>query len=122
MIRPKAYLNANNLQRCESLAVFRDFLSQTHWAETDTFLDIGCGPADITVEILKMVNGYREAVGMDISPAVINFTKKRYAKQFPNLKFEMKDIGDSSNQFIDHFEKYDHITSFFTLHWTQNQR
>lgn len=53
MRNPETYVKHDTLQRTHSTEVLDEFFSQLDWSpEEEHVLDVGCGPGDITAEIL----------------------------------------------------------------------
>lgn len=52
MENPKLYNNENSMQRRDAGDVLTHFLSKMFWKPNEIVLDVGCGPGDVTYEIL----------------------------------------------------------------------
>jgi len=79
----------------------------------ENVLDIGCGDGKVSQEIAKRVPEGK-VIGIDVSPNMIQVAQSTHAA-IPNLSFFQKDAQDFSFD-----QKFDLITSFFTLHWVQD--
>ncbi len=87
-----------------------DLLKYVIIQENHQILDVGCGDGKITAEIAARVP-HGSIVGVDISPAMIEFAQKNY----PHLQFFLKDA-----QQLDFDSQFDSVFSFTTLQWIQN--
>lgn len=58
-------------------------------------------------------------VGADSSKPMIEYCQRKYSHA--KVSFEMFDVGLMAQQNIHNSEPFDHITSFYCLHWEQNQ-
>lgn len=121
MHQAKLYSHANELQFNDAAKVLEEFGSLLQWKGNDTLVDIGCGSGDVTVDLVlaRMPRDYRIVLGMDVSEKMINFARQKYCTSYLDLKFVRGDIGGDL-QLKD--EEFDHVTSFFCLHWVQDQR
>lgn len=124
MFQAKLYAHANELQRSDARKVLDEFGPLINWNGHDTLLDIGCGSGDVTIDLVlpKMPRNYQKVVGMDISEKMVTFARERFCNKFMDLQFEQGDIGGEMKQFSKYLGEFDHVTSFFCLHWVQNQR
>lgn len=77
-------------------------------------LDIGCGDGKITAAIAREVPK-GSVIGLDFSADMIRVCNEQYS-DISNLKFF---VADAANFSVD--QKFDLVTSFFTLHWVKNQ-
>lgn len=122
MNQAKLYSRANELQRCDAKMVLEEFGGLLKWKEGDSLLDIGSGSGDVTVELVlaKMPRDYKLVMGMDISERMVSYAREKYCSQHLDLKFVQGNIAGDLKQFSGF--SFDHITSFFCLHWVQDQR
>jgi SAM-dependent methyltransferase len=73
-------------------------------------LDIGCGPGNLTSELLKDLEPVRaDITAIDIDPKAISQAKKNYG----GIRFEVGDLYAPNPNTI----KYDYVFSNETLHW-----
>jgi juvenile hormone acid methyltransferase len=49
------YINGNQFQRNDNQEILEEFRYKMKWRETETVLDIGCGPGDVTNDLLSPV-------------------------------------------------------------------
>lgn len=118
------YSRSNLMQRQDALHVLKRYSKLVRWNldEETKVLDVGCGDGNVTLDILLpfLPENVRKVVGMDISDEMIDFAKK-YHSNGDRVKYIRADISDKDA--VDEIdESYDHIFSFFCLHWVQNQR
>ena len=123
------------MQRRDAEQIMAEF---SHYFEANqdgsTLLDIGCGSGDVLVEIIlpKVSNDFSKVVGVDISKEMTKYANDNYENKF--LKFLKLDIESDflSPEKTDKRittamgqirpESFNFITSFYCLHWIQNQR
>jgi juvenile hormone-III synthase len=130
MNNAKLYQKSNPLQKRDAQDIINEFshLFDHKSVGTDlTLLDIGCGAGDVLVELIlpKLHDKYTEVIGVDISQEMVKYASEKYRSQF--LKFLKVDI---QSDFLSpkvfkrplKAESADFITSFYCLHWIQNQR
>lgn len=136
MNNAKLYNKANPLQKRDAQQIINEFshLVKRKSEEIDlNLLDVGCGSGDVLVEILlpALKNNFTEVVGVDISKEMIKYASEKYRYKF--LKFLKADIESDflSTKALKRNapkpgqlqpESFNFITSFFCLHWIQNQR
>lgn len=125
MNKPELYHRVNQMQREDAKWFIQEFRSQLQWKlnGADRIMDIGCGPGDVTIDLLEPIlpSNYEKLVGIDISSKMLNFATNTYCKNYPKVEFQYLDIQDNfiPKNYLEHF---DHITSFYCLHWIQEQR
>lgn len=122
MNHPKLYSKYNDLQKNDNLFVLDNFLCRTQWRkEGETVLDVGSGDGRFAVEFLipRLPLNFGKYIGCDNSINMVNFSKKIYA----NVKIDFIYFDISSNEIPeDLVNGFDHIFSFYTLHWIRKQR
>lgn len=136
MNNAKLYKKSNSLQKRDAQEVMAEF-SHLFQQDSEDFslLDIGCGAGDVLVEVIlpKLQSKVLEVVGADISKEMVNYAREKYRSKY--LKFLQVDIESdflsakaksikatsrTSGQLKP--ESFNFITSFYCLHWIQNQR
>ena len=132
MNNAKLYNKSNSLQKRDAQVIVEEFshlFDHKPNSSDATLLDIGCGCGDVLVELIlpKLHENYTEVIGVDISQDMVKYASDKYHSQF--LKFFKVDIQSdflSSKVFKDkrplRAESVDFITSFYCLHWIENQR
>lgn len=119
------YQRANQVQRHDAKTVLREYGNLFEWRldGKDRVMDIGCGSGDVTVDFLEplLPSNYEKLVGSDISLKMVNYAGETYTRTYPKVEFDQLDIGDDCmpKRYLEHFN---HITSFYCLHWVQDQR
>lgn len=122
MNHPKLYSKYNDLQKNDNLFVLDNFLCLTHWRkEGENVLDVGSGDGRFAVEFLipRLPMNFGKYVGCDNSLNMVNFSKEHYADgkiDFVHFDITSNDIPEDLQ------EEFDHIFSFYTLHWIKKQR
>ncbi|GAB0100130.1 Juvenile hormone acid O-methyltransferase [Sergentomyia squamirostris] len=120
----KAYLyqKANSLQRRDAKEMLEEFGQLIQWRENggDVILDVGCGSGDVLVDYLLPVlpPNYGRVVGADISEQMVRYARDTYG-HLKRVSFTTLDIQSEE---ISMDETFNHITSFYCLHWVQNQK
>lgn len=125
------YKKSNVLQRRDAKEIIEEFsnLFNWHWDGSDSLLDIGCGAGDVLVELLlPKIPINTKVVGIDVSKEMIKYANENYGNE-EHLKFYKVDI---ESDFLDvdgskmmtplSPNSFNFISSFYTLHWIQNQR
>lgn len=116
------YQRANPMQRNDAKQMLDTFSHQFKWRPDgkDSLLDIGCGSGDVTIDFILPVlpPKFSRLVGADISDAMLNYARQSY--QNSKILFEKLDVGlplESKTWSV----PFDHVTSFYCLHWVQDQ-
>lgn len=117
------YQRSNPMQRNDAKQMIDTFSHQFKWRPDgeDSLLDIGCGSGDVTIDFILPVlpPKFKRLVGADISEGMLNYARQSY--RHSKIDFEKLDVGlplESKSWPI----PFDHITSFYCLHWVQNQQ
>lgn len=117
------YKRSNGVQRRDAKQVLDEFGHLLQWRSDgrDSLLDIGCGSGDVLMDFILplMPLKFSRLVGSDVSEQMVRHARDN----FPHTKisFQTMDIAGNLND-LDTIELYDHITSFYCLHWVENQR
>lgn len=124
MHKAALYKCSNGLQRRDAKQTIEEFSHALQWRSDgcDSLLDIGCGSGDVTIDYLLPIlpPNFQRLVGVDLSQEMIEFAGQQYP--YPRISFEKFDLGlDLEKQQLRSVEPFDHITSFYCLHWVQNQ-
>lgn len=89
--------------------------SDKYFKPTDTVLDFGCGPGDITFEIARKT---QEVYGIDYSEGMVEAAHQKAKEQnLENVKFLKTDLFDGSFQ----NNSFDVITAFNVLHYIHDK-
>ncbi len=90
-------------------------ISRYDFTGNESVLDVGCGDGKITAELAdRLKEG--AVVGVDSSEAMIKFASAEFAKNRPNLNFNV-----CSAEKINYLNKFDVVFSFACLHWVKDQ-
>lgn len=131
MNNAKLYQKSNVLQRRDAEILMNEF-SSLFAQQNGKLLDVGCGPGDVMIELLlpHVEHDFDQIVGVDISQEMVEHAREKYRSMSKFIKFLKVDIesdflatsktvrrGDELKA-----ETFDFITSFYCLHWVQNQR
>ncbi len=88
-----------------------ELIDQLKLQGREILLDVGCGDGKITAALAKVLSNGK-VYGIDISPEMIDFAKKRFLDDAKNLYF---DLQKASN--LDISETVDIVFSSFALQW-----
>lgn len=124
MNQASLYHRASAVQRRDSKQIFQEYMKVMQWRADgrDTLIDIGSGSGNVLMEfIYPMLPAQFDAVlATDISERMIDFARKNYG-DFERSHFEVLDITcPQLPQQL--YGQFDHVTSFYCLHWVQNQK
>lgn len=118
------YQRSNGLQRRDAKQVIEEFAQVMQWRSDgqDSLMDIGCGCGDVTIDYILPIlpMNFSRLVGVDLSEQMVRHAREHYPH--PNISFDKVDIGADLSKFMRSSELFDHITSFYCLHWVQNQK
>jgi len=120
---PKLYASSNALTVRDVTKVLSEYIKSMSWKTGDRVLDLGCGPGNVTTEVLmpRLPEDFGVLVGADLSADMIQYASETYTNS--KLRFTQfdlaKDIGNTSQLRPSDFDK---IFSFFCLQWIPDQR
>jgi juvenile hormone acid methyltransferase len=123
MINVKLYAKSHEITKTLSTTVLPQYINSMSWKPGDRVLDLGCGPGDVTAEVLmpRLPADFSVLVGADLSAEMIQYASENYTH--PKLRFIqfdlLKDLGNISQLLPSDFDK---IFSFFLLHWIPDNR
>lgn len=81
------------------------------------------GPGDVTAEVVLpfLPANFKRLVGADVSKEMVEFCRKTH--KHPKLSFEQFNFDQElEKQPFSNVEPFDHIFSFYCLHFIQNQK
>lgn len=112
------------MQRRDAKETIDEYAMKLQWRVDglDSVLDIGCGSGDVMMDYLLPIlpEKFQRLIGADTSSEMVEYASKHFI--YPNVCFEYFDLNvDISKQSLYEAEPFDHITSFYCLHWEQNQ-
>ncbi|XP_050461657.1 juvenile hormone acid O-methyltransferase-like [Cataglyphis hispanica] len=118
MIKPAQYVLLDTLCR-NNVSLLLDEFDKDLKNISGKCMDIGCGPGDITKDILLPFLGPNVTmIGTDIMEKVIEYANKTYGDK-ERLKFEVLDI-ETKNLPDKYISEFDHIFSFHALQWCKD--
>ncbi|CAO1371535.1 unnamed protein product [Diamesa hyperborea] len=138
MNNAKLYHKANTVQKRDANQILDEFSHLFKWRYdgTDSLLDIGTGTGDLLVEYIipKMPKSFAKVIGVDVSEVMTEYASDKYRNKYvdfykvdiesdlfaPELTYSNKIKSFLSESMT--LGNYDFITSFYCLHWIQNQR
>lgn len=125
MHNAELYQDANKMQRRDAEQLIKEYANILKWRPdgSDSILDIGCGSGDVTIDFVLPIlpKNFRRLTGFDLSDEMVEYARNKYAN--PRITFEQFDIGvHLEKQELRDVEPFDHVVSFYCLHWVQNQR
>lgn len=125
-LRAKPYEQTNHVQRYDAQQIMKEFLRIFRWRldGKDSLLDVGTGSGDVLMDILRpsLPRNFRKIVGSDFSAEMIEHCNAVHKfRHVDKVDFKILDIETERlpKEFIN---EYDHVTSFYCLHWIKNQR
>lgn len=123
MIQPKLYYRNNALQKRDAQHVLDEYLHLVNFERRGgTVLDVGCGVGDVTCELLapRLPDTVGAVVGVDVSDEMVRFAASKWADH-RNVVFGRMNVADEGVP-VDYEEGFDHVFSFYCLHWIVQQR
>ncbi|XP_073822305.1 juvenile hormone acid methyltransferase [Musca autumnalis] len=119
------YHRANAVQRYDAEQIIQEYAEKFEWRHDglDCLLDVGTGSGDVLMDFIYpiMPKQFSRVVGSDISRKMVQFARTCYSSE-KQCSFRVLDIGTKENLPEDLVGSFDHVTSFYCLHWIQNQR
>ncbi|KAJ8721406.1 hypothetical protein PYW07_002181 [Mythimna separata] len=113
------YEKCNSLQKRDALLCLEENASKMKWKKNNNnILDIGCGDGSVTNMLKKYIPTDFKLLGCDISEKMVNFANNHHCNE--QTSFTVLDIeGDLPEGMKG---KFDHVFSFYALHWIINQK
>ncbi|EDV94172.1 juvenile hormone acid O-methyltransferase [Drosophila grimshawi] len=124
MNQASLYERANQVQRHDAKIILEEYATILQWRSDgqDSLLDVGSGPGNVLMDFVHplLPKGYQQLVGTDVSNKMVGYANKCY-ESYARTQFQVLDIG--CDRLPDHLKgRFDHVTSFYCLHWVQNLR
>lgn len=125
--KAQLYRENGKMHHSRDKVMIEQLSKEINWKlENESLIDIGCGPGDVTMELIAPLisKKFARLLATDISPMMIENAKKFYENGVPNrITFDLLNIADSND--VDRFlltnEPFDHVTSIHCLHWIRDQ-
>lgn len=109
--------------------IINRFGSEIVWSRpsgNESLLDIGCGPGDVLATQIRplLPKTYSKIVGTDISQEMLDYASENFNLDPKRMAFDILDIGNKNQcmEFLQSNGTFDHITSFYVLHWLNDQK
>ncbi|XP_013111203.2 juvenile hormone acid O-methyltransferase-like [Stomoxys calcitrans] len=125
MHSPLEYRKAHQAQREDASQLIEECLPKLKWRFDghDTLIDVGSSSGDILFDFIYpiMPKNFTRVVCTDVNPKMVKYAKEiygTYAKtEFRTLNIECQEgVGEQFKG------RFDHVTSFYALHWTKDLR
>lgn len=120
MNNAELYQGNNSLQKRDAIECLEEFADKIKWKKIgDRIIDVGCGDGSVTVNLLReyVPENFEKLLGCDVSEKMVAFANRHHRDErtdFSILDIERKLPKDMRNAF-------DHVFSFYTLHWIKDQ-
>lgn len=126
MNNPELYSRANDVQRYDAERLISVYGQKIKWLHdgTDSLIDMGCGSGDVLIDFVYpcIPRNFQRIVFSDINPEMIDYARCQYG-HIGRAEFRILDMATKTQKLpIDLRGQFDHVTSFYTLMWVQNQR
>ncbi|CAN8005796.1 unnamed protein product, partial [Ixodes pacificus] len=115
------YANSHNFTQIVNIKVLDLFQMSFGRRPTASqqFIDLGCGPGDITrEELLPRCQPCRRIVATDVSREMIEYAEKHFAH--PQITYEVHDVASDISGLVQKYGKFERVYSFFALHWARD--
>lgn len=125
MNKPEMFYMTKHLSQHDSRQTLEDYATSFKWRAGggDSVLDAGCGPGDVTATVVLpfLPENFKRLVGADVSKEMVEFCRKTH--KHPKLTFEQFKVDEElEKQPFAKVEPFDHIFSFYCLHFVQKQK
>ncbi|CAI6367443.1 unnamed protein product [Macrosiphum euphorbiae] len=118
---PERYVKNNGIQQREAKDALTAYIEKMVWTSNEMVLDIGCGPGDVTSDILYpfLKNKIKQLIGVDKSVEMVEYAKNSFGRSDMNFKaLDIENTNDCDSSYSRGFNK---IFSFFCFHWIHNK-
>ncbi|XP_022905522.1 juvenile hormone acid O-methyltransferase-like [Onthophagus taurus] len=125
MYQAKLYSNYNGLQKNDAKYVLDNYFNLVKWNGDldETVLDVGCGDGNVTIDLLLplLPKNAEKLLGVDISKDMIKFARDNNRRE--KVEYDVMDVGGVLDDvhLLDG-NCFQHIFSFYCLHWVQDQK
>ncbi|KAF0720152.1 juvenile hormone acid O-methyltransferase-like [Aphis craccivora] len=117
---PEYYIKNDGMQRKNAEDTLNMYIKKMVWKSNEIILDVGCGPGDVTSDILYplLKNKINQLVGADKSKEMVEYATKTYGCSMIDFKvLDIENVNDCSF----YSNQFNKIFSFFCLHWVHNK-
>lgn len=124
MHEPEVFAKNNKGTQVGTTAALEKLGHLIRWKadQSDTILDVGCGPANVLMDIIlpQFKGKYSQVFATDLSEKMIEFASNKYSGKDERVKFLTMDIMNVDN-FLENYGQVDHVVSSFVVHWLPDQ-
>lgn len=126
MFDPESFATTSQCCGLATASALQNYGHLIRWrtASQDTAMDVGCGPGNLTVDVMYPVLGDKCSTiyAVDISEDMVDYCKEKYSsmEKFTFLKMDVESPADIQS-FIDTRAPVDHVMASFFLHWLVDQ-
>ncbi|KAF6208554.1 hypothetical protein GE061_017012 [Apolygus lucorum] len=114
------YVRFNGMQAKGAEESMEEFSSYFKWGKAEKILDVGCGPGDVTSNILRSyIPDDAKLIGGDISREMVEYATSNFKSD--QIMYRILDIENVSWE-TELEKSYHKIFSFYCFHWIQNQK
>ncbi|KAG6465212.1 juvenile hormone acid O-methyltransferase isoform X2 [Manduca sexta] len=114
---PELFNKYNNLTRMDVTETLKEYVPKIKWRSNPRVLDIGCADGSVSSILSTYIpQNYEMFLGCDINSNSVKFANARYGTE--RIKFIVLDIEEPIPENLR--ESFDHVFSFFALHWLTN--
>lgn len=119
MLNPELYKKCTDITKKDALDCLEKYSTKIIWRINDSIMDLGCGDGTVTTDILKpfLPSNFKKLVGSDRSEIMIKFANENYGDE--RTEFKVLDMGGDMPD--DLKNNFDHVFSFYAIHWVHNQ-
>ncbi|XP_075150992.1 juvenile hormone acid O-methyltransferase-like [Haematobia irritans] len=125
MNNPDLYHKVSEVQRYDSQKIIVEYSTKIQWRYDghDSLIDLGSGCGDALMEFVypRMPRNFKRLVCSDINPKMVNYARQQY-DHIKGSEFRVLDMETLRRLPSDLEGNFDHVMSFYVLHWIQNQR
>ncbi|XP_013187166.1 juvenile hormone acid O-methyltransferase [Amyelois transitella] len=121
MDNAELYEKSNNMQKHDALSTLEEYADKINWKSLNArILDIGSGDGSVTTNILKrfIPQNYKIIVGCDVSARMVQFANDNHG----DVRTHFIQFNIESCPPKELLGSFDHVVSFYTLHWIKNQK
>lgn len=126
MDNPELYRIANEMQRYDVACAITEYGSKMKWLSEggDSLIDLGSGSGDVLMDFIypRMPQNLQRFVCSDVNATMVEYARKQFG-HLKGTQFRIFDMATSTENLpSDLMGQFDHVTSFFALMYSPNQR
>lgn len=112
------YQKSNGIPRRDTVNFLNQYRNRLNFRQFDNAVDIGSADRSVTNIIGSFLpNDFKRLVGCDINESMVKFANAHQTDK--RITFRVLDIEGHMPD--DMSEAFNHVFSFYTLHWIRNQ-